>query len=491
MKYFSTRGDKASVCASEAIIKGIAPDGGLYVPENIPKFALSVKDIADMDYQSLAYEILKLYLTDFTEDELEYCIKNAYGKGFDDERLAPVVKYGGAYFLELFHGRTLAFKDMALSILPYFMKVALKKQAVEKEILILTATSGDTGKAALAGFAGVPGMKIMVFYPVGGVSEVQRLQMVTQEGENTRVIGVNGNFDDAQNGVKEIFTDKELELELDKRGVCLSSANSINIGRLVPQIVYYFYAYGQILKSGDIKEGEKINFVVPTGNFGNILAGYYAKEMGLPVNKLVCASNSNKVLYDFFRTEKYDRKRDFVLTVSPSMDILISSNLERLLYDLSGKDGEKIAGLMRELGTRGVYEFDAGGSGIFAEFADEDETFAAIKKMHGNGYVMDTHTAVAYAAHEKYSAQNADGAKTVIVSTASPYKFGADVLEAITGQNYSELIPSRLFEEITKVSGTRIPDAINGLDKKEILHKTNCDKDKMKEIVKKETGVIR
>lgn len=484
MKYFSTRGDKTAVSASEAIIRGIAPDGGLYVPEEIPQFGLTMAEIAGMDYQSLAYEVLKLYLTDFTKDELLYCVKNAYGNGFDDEKLAPVIEKNGVYFLELFHGRTLAFKDMALSILPHFLTVALKKQGIDKELLILTATSGDTGKAALAGFADVPGMRIVVFYPVGGVSEVQRLQMVTQEGGNTCVVGVRGNFDDTQNGVKQIFADSALIAELAEKGVQLSSANSINIGRLVPQIVYYFYAYAQLLKNGAIKDGEKINFVVPTGNFGNILAGYYAKKMGLPVDRLICASNSNKVLYDFFKTEKYDKKREFILTVSPSMDILISSNLERLLYDLSGKDSEKIAGLMEKLNADGSYEFNTDGSGIFAEFADENETFAAIKKIHGHGYVMDTHTAVAYAAYEKYLAQNSDGTKAVIVSTASPYKFGADVLKAITSQDYSDFTPAQLFAEINKTSGVEIPEAIVGLDEKEVLHKAVCDKNEMRKFAK-------
>jgi len=479
LQYISTRGHAQRVTASEAIVKGIAPDGGLYVPETIPVFTLSMDAMAKLSYQDLAYEVLKLFLTDFTEDELRACISGAYGQGFDDPSVAPVVEAGGAYFLELFHGRTLAFKDMALSILPHLMMTAAKKIGLNSEICILTATSGDTGKAALAGFADVPGTRIIVFYPEGGVSEVQRLQMVTQEGENTCVVGVRGNFDDTQTGVKQIFTDAAYAAELAEKGIVLSSANSINIGRLVPQIVYYFYAYGQLVQRGAIAAGEDINFVVPTGNFGNILAGYYAKKMGLPVKELLCASNANRVLHDFFTSSVYNKNREFILTSSPSMDILVSSNLERLLYHLGG-DGAEIKRLMTSLNTEGVYTFNATASGIVSEFSDEAETSAALADMYKAGYVMDTHTAVACKAWQK---RGDTSTKTVIVSTASPYKFGASVCGAITGKDYSAISPDALFAEVERLSGVKTPDAIADIAHKPIRHKTVCEKDDMKTIV--------
>ena len=329
--YRSTRGGEADVTASQAILKGLASDGGLFIPEMIPALDVSIEALAEMSYQETAYAVMKQFLTDFTEEELKYCIDHAYDEKFDTEEIAPLVKAGGAYYLELFHGKTIAFKDMALSILPYFMTTAAKKNHVENEIVILTATSGDTGKAAMAGFADVPGTKIIVFFPKDGVSRVQELQMRTQKGANTFVVGIDGNFDDAQTGVKKIFGDKDFATELDAHGFQFSSANSINIGRLVPQIVYYVYAYAKLVANGEIEKGEKVNVTVPTGNFGNILAAYFAKQMGVPFDKLICASNDNKVLYDFFTTGKYDKNREFILTSSPSMDILVSSNLERLL----------------------------------------------------------------------------------------------------------------------------------------------------------------
>ena len=345
--YRSTRGAKEPVTASKAILQGLAEDGGLFVPDSIPKLTCSMEQLAGMTYQETAYEVMKLFLTDYTEEELKYCINSAYDKKFDTEVIAPLAKVEDAYYLELFHGATIAFKDMALSILPYLMTTAAKKNQVKNDIVILTATSGDTGKAALAGFADVPGTKIIVFYPKNGVSPIQEKQMVTQKGDNTFVVGIHGNFDDAQSGVKAIFGNKELAKELDQAGYQFSSANSINIGRLVPQIVYYVYAYAKLLESGEIKDGETINVTVPTGNFGNILAAYYAKQMGIPIGKLICASNDNKVLYDFFRTGEYDRNRPFILTTSPSMDILISSNLERLIYRIAGADASKDQELMK------------------------------------------------------------------------------------------------------------------------------------------------
>ena len=331
MIYKSTRDDSVKVTASQAILKGLAPDGGLFVPESIPELDKSLEELSAMDYKGVAYEVMKLMLDDFTEEELKHCVNSAYDSKFDTDEIAPLVKADGAYYLELFHGKTIAFKDMALSILPHLLITSAKKNNVKNDIVILTATSGDTGKAALAGFADVKGTKIIVFYPKNGVSPIQEKQMITQKGDNTYVVGIHGNFDDAQTGVKNIFSDKALEKEMDAAGFQFSSANSINIGRLCPQIVYYVYAYTRLLANGEIKKGEKINVVVPTGNFGNILAAFYAKNMGLPINKLICASNENKVLFDFFKTGEYDRNREFVLTTSPSMDILVSSNLERLI----------------------------------------------------------------------------------------------------------------------------------------------------------------
>ena len=345
--YGSTRGNGRKVKASQAILKGLSEDGGLYVPDHIPVLDKSLKELSELDYRGTVYEIMKLFLTDFTEDELRSCIERAYDSKFDTEEIVPLAQTAGAYYLELFHGPTIAFKDMALSILPHLMTVSAKKNGVDNEIVILTATSGDTGKAALAGFAGVEGTRIIVFYPKNGVSPVQEKQMVTQKGSNTLVVGIHGNFDDAQTGVKKLFSDRELAEEMEKKGYQFSSANSINIGRLVPQICYYVYAYTRLLGEGRIAEGEIVNVAVPTGNFGNILAAYYAKNMGLPIGKLICASNENKVLYDFFRTGTYDRNREFVLTASPSMDILISSNLERLIYRIGGEDADRNRGRTR------------------------------------------------------------------------------------------------------------------------------------------------
>ena len=379
--YKSTRSDGAPILASRAILMGLAEDGGLFVPTQIPALDRSLSDLAKMDYRGVAYEVMKLMLTDFTEEELKGCIANAYGSNFDTESIVPLHRADGAYFLELFHGPTIAFKDMALQILPHLMTTSAKKNHEDKEIVILTATSGDTGKAAMAGFADVEGTRIMVFYPKDGVSSIQERQMLTQKGGNTRVVGIRGNFDDAQNAVKEIFGDSALRAEMAQKGFAFSSANSINIGRLVPQIVYYVFAYTRLLKEGVISDGDKVNFVVPTGNFGNILAAYYAAKMGLPVGKLVCASNSNKVLYDFFTTGTYDKNREFILTNSPSMDILISSNLERLIYHISGNSAEKTAALMQDLREKGAYaitEEMRGGLDLFAGgYATEEETAGA------------------------------------------------------------------------------------------------------------------
>ena len=398
--YKSTRDAEKTVTASQAILKGLADDGGLFVPVSIPKLPVSLGELKEMTYQEIAYTVMKEFLTDFTEEELKSCIAKAYDSKFDTEEIAPLAKVEDAYYLELFHGATIAFKDMALSILPHLLTTSAKKNQVKNEIVILTATSGDTGKAALAGFADVEGTKIIVFYPKNGVSRVQELQMVTQKGDNTSVVAIHGNFDNAQSGVKAMFENKELEKELNEAGYQFSSANSINIGRLVPQVVYYVYAYAKLLQNEEIAEDEEINVVVPTGNFGNILAAYYAKNMGIPIAKLICASNENKVLYDFFQTGTYDRNREFVLTTSPSMDILISSNLERLIYKISGEDARKDTDLMTELKTKGSYaitgEMKANLADFAAGYATEEQVAKTIHDIYEDtGYVMDTHTAVA------------------------------------------------------------------------------------------------
>ncbi len=486
--YNSTRSNGTPVKASEAILKGLSDDGGLFVPDRIPALDKSLKELSGLTYKEVAYEVMKLFLTDFTEEELKQCINNAYDSKFDTEVIAPLVEAEGAYYLELFHGATIAFKDMALSILPHLLITSAKKNQVKNEIVILTATSGDTGKAALAGFAGVKGTKIIVFYPKHGVSPIQEKQMVTQKGDNTCVIGITGNFDDAQTGVKKLFGDKELAAEMDKAGYQFSSANSINIGRLVPQIVYYVYAYAQLLKEGRIADGEAINVVVPPGNFGNILAAFYAKNMGLPIKKLICASNDNKVLYDFFETGVYDRNREFVLTTSPSMDILISSNLERLIYRIAGNDAEKNAALMAALSGQGKYEITAEMKEKLADFygnyATEKETAATIKELYEEtGYVIDTHTAVAATVYNKYKAQTKDEAKTVIASTASPFKFTRSVMEAID-EKYAAMDDFALVDELSKLANVKVPNAIEEIRTAPVLHDRVCDKEEMKAVVK-------
>lgn len=490
--YSSTRSKEKKVTASEAILKGLAEDGGLFVPESIPKLDVPMAELKGMTYQETAYVVMKQFLTDYTEEELRRCIACAYDSKFDTEVIAPLAKVGDAYHLELFHGATIAFKDMALSILPHLLTTAAKKNHVENDIVILTATSGDTGKAALAGFADVPGTKIIVFYPKGGVSKVQELQMVTQKGDNTSVVAIHGNFDNAQSGVKAIFEDRELEKELAQKGYQFSSANSINIGRLVPQVVYYVYAYAKLLENGEISDGESINVTVPTGNFGNILAAYYAKQMGVPIDKLICASNENKVLFDFFQTGKYDRNREFVLTSSPSMDILISSNLERLIYTIAGQDAQKNAELMEALKEKGVYEITVGMKEKLADFvggfATEEQTAATIKDTYEKtGYVMDTHTAVAACVYREYRKTSGDSKKTVIASTASPYKFAHSVMTAIDGK-YSDMDDFALIDELHSVSGMEIPRAVEEIRSAQVLHTRECDADDMKATVREILG---
>lgn len=487
LMYRSTRNSNNRVTASQAVLQGLSPDGGLFVPETLPVLLKSMEELSQMDYRELAYEVMKLFLTDYTEEELKDCISKAYDEKFDTPEIAPLKQVGQVFYLELFHGATIAFKDMALSILPHLLTKAAKKNNVTDEIVILTATSGDTGKAALSGFSDVEGTKIIVFYPKDGVSSVQEKQMVTQRGDNTHVIGIRGNFDDAQNGVKMMFNNTELAKRLKDSGYQFSSANSINIGRLVPQIVYYVYSYALLYKKKQLSQGEKVNFVVPTGNFGNILAAYYAKALGVPIGRLICASNENKVLFDFFRTGCYDRNRDFILTESPSMDILVSSNLERLIYQIADYDSVKTADFMKALSQQGAYEITESMKqnleGFVGGWTSEEETKNAILKVYQeNGYVIDTHTAVAASVYDRYVQETGDTAKTVIVSTASPYKFAKSVLGALGNVD----LPEDDYEQavlLQEVSGAKIPNAVEEIRTAPVLHTKVCETGKMQEFV--------
>ena len=492
MQMFSTRGASA-VTPSMAILRGLAPDGGLYVPAEFPQFTLDeIAALAPMSYQARARFVLERFLPDFTSDELETAIAGAYGTGFDAQAVAPMAKVGSwAHALELWHGPTLAFKDMALQLLPYLLTMSGKKHGEEREVFILVATSGDTGKAALEGFLDVPGTRCCVFYPDGGVSQAQRLQMVTTGGSNTHVIAVKGNFDDAQTGVKKIFSDPDFAAKMNEQGRVLSSANSINFGRLVPQVVYYFSAYADLLAEGAIKPGDKVNFCVPTGNFGDILAADYAGKAGLPVGKLICASNENNVLTDFIKTGAYDISgRDFFKTISPSMDILISSNLERLLFDLCGHSGAKVAELMAQLKEKRCYQVDAEMLGRLqakyaAGYVNEDGIREEIRRTwQEDHYLMDTHTAVASAVLRDYIAKTGDKTPAVIVSTASPYKFGASVLEAIAGKEaVSGKDDFACCAMLSRITGTREPDQIAKLPEMAIRHTGVCEKEQMAEAV--------
>ena len=487
--YVSTRDAGERVTASEAILKGLANDGGLFVPTEIPALDIPMDELAKMSYQETAYEVIRRFLTDFTEEELKHCIASAYDDKFDTAEIAPLVDADGAYYLELFHGATIAFKDMALSILPYLLTTAAKKNQVKNEIVILTATSGDTGKAALAGFADVEGTKIIVFYPKNGVSPIQEKQMVTQKGANTFVVGIHGNFDEAQTGVKKMFSDRELAAQMDAAGFQFSSANSINIGRLVPQIVYYVYAYAKLYANGVIAKDEKINVAVPTGNFGNILAAFYAKNMGVPIDRLICASNENKVLYDFFSTGIYDKNREFMLTSSPSMDILVSSNLERLIYRIAGDDAEKNAKLMRELATDGRYEITAEMreklDAFYGNYASEAETAQVIRELYEKtGYIIDPHTAVAAGVYGKYREETGDAeTKTVIASTASPFKFTRSVMNAIDPK-YGSMEDFALVDELSRIGNVEVPQAIEEIRNAKVLHNTVCEVAEMPDVVR-------
>lgn len=488
LRYNSTRGGEKGVTASAAILNGLAPDGGLYMPERIPALDVTLDELAGMSYQETAYAVMKQYLTDFTEEELRDCITRAYDEKFDTKEIAPLVKAGGLYFLELYHGKTIAFKDMALSILPHLMTAAAKKNNVTNEIVVLTATSGDTGKAAMAGFADVPGTRIIVFYPRGGVSCVQELQMVTQEGKNTCVVGLDGNFDDAQSGVKEIFGDENLREELRQKGFQLSSANSINIGRLIPQIVYYVYAYAKLYANREISAGEIIDVAVPTGNFGNILAAYFAKQMGVPFGRLICASNDNRVLYDFFETGIYDKNREFVLTTSPSMDILVSSNLERLIYLSCGRNAGKTAELMERLTSNGRYEITREMREFMKDFcggfADQQENAGTIKRIFDEtGYLIDTHTGVAAAVAGRYLDAGNENKKILIASTASPYKFAGNVMRALRKAD-EDRDEFELIEDLERISGIPVPRAVTEIRNAKILHKRRATPENMADVVR-------
>lgn len=485
--YQSTRGSNYIKTSAQAIIQGIAEDEGLYVPNRIPRLPFTISEMFGKSYQEIAFFILKSYFEDFNDEEIQACIDKAYDSKFEVEEIVQIAKANSAFFLELYHGKTAAFKDMALSILPYLLTTAMKKEKEDHKICILTATSGDTGKAALEGFADVIDTEILVFYPNRGVSQVQARQMNTQEGVNAHVFAIEGNFDDAQTGVKNIFTNFEFAKELTSLGYKLSSANSINIGRLIPQVAYYVYSYIKLVEKGEVQNGHPINVVVPTGNFGNILAAYYAGKMGIPIKKYICASNENNVLTDFINTGTYNTKRDFTLTNSPSMDILISSNLERLLYHLSDEDGDEVASLMEALKIYGNYTVTPKikyALGMFyGGFADMKQTLKAIENMyHKHGYLMDPHTAVAYRVYEDYVTKTSDRTPTVIVSTASAYKFSESVADAIgivRGKDGFASIKN-LFEE----SGVRVPVGLQNLEEKEILHNNVIKVEDMAKAVK-------
>ena len=493
MNYKSTRDISVNVKSAVAIAKGLSPDGGLFVPESLPVISTdNIRYMADMTYVERAKEILGRFLTDFSAAELESCINAAYTKEkFETNTIAPVYKLSDScYILELWHGPTCAFKDMALQILPHLLTTSVKKLGLDRETVILVATSGDTGKAALEGFRDVEGTKIVVFFPDDGVSSIQRLQMCTQEGENVFVSAVNGNFDDAQSGVKAIFTDEEYANTLAGEKKALSSANSINWGRLVPQIVYYFSAYCDMIKGGEIEAGDEVNVCVPTGNFGNILAAYYAKRMGLPVKKLICASNKNNVLTDFINTGTYDKNREFFVTSSPSMDILISSNLERLLYMLSGENAEEVKDYMEKLKTDGKYTVSdkikrAIEESFYGGCADDEKCAHTIRETYDKyGYVTDTHTAVAVSVYNEYAEKTGDKTKTIIASTASPFKFNGDVLAALEGSEaLGDMDEFRLLERLSEKYDLRIPSSLKSLEEKEVRFEMVCDKSQMKAVI--------
>lgn len=489
--YESTRNKNIKATASQAVLHGLAPDGGLFVMRDLESLKVDMQAVMSMSYKEMAEYILGMLLPDFPSDIMKQCVAAAYDSKFDSDEITPVAKAGDNWILELFHGPTCAFKDIALQMLPRLVTAAKKLNNDSTDTVILTATSGDTGKAALEGFKDVDNTKIIVFFPSKGVSAVQQAQMTTQEGNNTFVCGIEGDFDDAQTGVKNIFSDKNINDLLKSADKSFSSANSINIGRLAPQVVYYFYSYKKLLENGTVKMGDKINFVVPTGNFGDILAGRYAKMLGLPVNKLICASNKNNVLFDFINTGIYDRKRELAKTISPSMDILVSSNLERLLYYTSGCDNDLINSFMTSLNTVGKYQItDEMRNTIQNEFwagwADDSMTKATLKKYYEEtGYVADTHTGVALNVADAYKKATGDQTPTVVLSTASPFKFSDSVYSALFGDEAAAALSDEyaLMEVLSAKTGYAIPKPLAELKNKTVLHKSVCPKDKMADFV--------
>lgn len=499
MKYVSTRSNFSQVNSAEAIKLGMVPPGGLFVPEDIPVITKEhLKGMVSLGYREIAREIFKLYLTDYTKEEIDDCVDSAYNEAnFNHPEMAPLHKLSpNSYILELWHGPTAAFKDMALQIMPYFLSKAIKKVGTQKETVILVATSGDTGKAALEGFKDVPGIKIIVFYPHNGVSKVQELQMTTTDGNNTYVVAVKGNFDDCQNAVKDIFGSKEYNDYLAGQGYELSSANSINWGRLLPQIVYYYWAYLDLAAKGGLAFGDTINFVVPTGNFGNILAAYYACKMGLPIQKLICASNENKVLTDFFGTGLYNRNREFIKTNSPSMDILISSNLERFLFEITGHDGCLISSWLEQLSIGGEFRIDEESRCRISEilaagYANDAQTMETISEVYQKyGYTVDTHTAVGLKVFSEYTSVSGDTTVTVIDATASPFKFNQAVLEALIGH---EAINGKdeftILQELSAVSKMELHPGLINLDNKPVKHTKVVEKDEIKNCVEEILGL--
>ncbi len=490
MQYISTRNSKIKLTSAEVIAMGLSHDGGLFVPETLPVLkSNAVEALCKMTYQQRAVYIMSMFLEDYSVDELKDIATKAYNnKNFDTPDIAPVRSINeNTSFLELWHGPTCAFKDMALQVLPYFLTSALIKTGEEREVCILTATSGDTGKAALEGFCDVDRTKIIVFFPKDGVSDIQKLQMTSQKGENVNVCSVVGNFDDTQTGVKYIFSDEQLREKLSENGYFLSSANSINWGRLLPQIVYYVSAYCDLINSGKISNGDKVNFCVPTGNFGNILAGYYAKSIGLPVSKLICASNSNNVLTDFINTGTYNKNRDFYTTISPSMDILVSSNLERLLFEISGHNDKLISGYMQKLNSGGTYTvadniYKTVAADFASGFCNDEQTKNAISEVFKKyNYLIDTHTAVGYHVLQEYRKTSGDDTQAVIASTASPFKFCEAVLEAL-GKKY-DLSGLELIDKLAEVSGVKAPLPLMSLKEQKERFTQSVEKDKMMNVV--------
>ncbi|MCR1950156.1 threonine synthase [Clostridium sp. DSM 100503] len=484
MRFISTRGGEVNISSSKAIINGISSDGGLYVPEEFPNLYEKIKNKKNLKYEEISFEVIKEFFTDFTYEEIKFAVNKSYEDRF------KVVEENG--FLELYHGPTSAFKDAALLFLPQIMKLAKEKENINDEIIILAATSGDTGKAALEGFSDVEGFKVLVYYPKDGVSSVQKMQMLTQKGRNVKVVGIKGNFDEAQRGVKEIFGDEEFKEKMLSKGIRISSANSINIGRLIPQIVYYYYGYFQLVNKQKIKLGDKINVAVPTGNFGNILAAYYAKEMGLPIAKFICASNENKILSDFFNEGIYDRRRELILTESPSMDILVSSNLERLLFEASGRDANEIKTLMEELKNKGVYSIGKESKEFLKDFygnhASIKEVYKAIKNLYEKeGYLIDTHTAVAYVVLNKYIKSTGDTTPYLIASTASPYKFPRSITNALEIDTNKDN-DFEVIKRLNEYCGINLPTNLRDLDKKEVLHNNICSTENMRQVLEEFVG---